>query len=105
MKTRFYKAGELNESYYVKVPLRSSAILNMANITKYCFFWSILAYLQPCGNSHPSIVKNYKQYFDELNIKGFDYTNTEDQLITLIKIMLLRIRVILYHLYFTILVL
>ena len=55
--------------------MRSNAILNIANTDKCCFSWSILAYLHPCENSHPSRVKNYKQYFHELNIKGFDFTN------------------------------
>ena len=36
---------------------------------------SILASLHPCENDHPNRVSNYKQYFNELNINGFDYTN------------------------------
>ena len=43
MKISFYKTGELNVSIFVKIPLRSSAILNNQNIDKYCFLWSILA--------------------------------------------------------------
>ena len=38
------------------------------------FLWSILAWLHPCNN-HPNTVSNYQQYFDELNINGFDFTN------------------------------
>ena len=45
------------------------------NHCKYCFSWSILAYLHPCENSHPSRVRNYIQYFNELNSDGFDFTN------------------------------
>ena len=60
MKIRFYKTGELKGSNYIRVPLRSNAILTIENIDKYCFLWSILAYLHPCENSHPSSVKNYK---------------------------------------------
>ena len=60
----FYKTKELNESKYIKIPLRSSAILNIENDDKYCFLWSILAFLHPCENSHPNRVSNYKQYFD-----------------------------------------
>ena len=37
--------------------------------------WKILAYLHPCENRHPSRVRNYKQYFNELNIDGFVFTN------------------------------
>ena len=40
-----------------------------------CFLWSILASLYPCNKSHPNRVSNYRQYFNELNIQGFDFTN------------------------------
>ena len=53
--------------------MRSNPILNIENNDKYCFLWSILAYLYPCNN-HPNRVSNYKQYFDELNINGFDFS-------------------------------
>ena len=43
---------------YVKIPLRSSAILITVNDDKYCFIWSILASLHPCNNSHPNRVSN-----------------------------------------------
>ena len=65
----------MNRLSYVKIPLRSSAILNIENKDKYCFIWSILAYLHPCNNNHPNRVSNYKQYSNELNIQGFDFTN------------------------------
>ena len=57
MKIRFYKTGELNCSSYVRIPVRSNAILNIENNDKNCFLWSILAYLHPCENYHPSWVK------------------------------------------------
>ena len=60
---------------YVKIPLRSSAILNIENIDKYCLLWSTLAYLHLCNNSHPTRVKNYLQNFNELNIIGSDFSN------------------------------
>ena len=60
---------------YVEIPLRSSATLNIENYNKYCFLWSILAYLHPCNNNHRNTVSNYKQYFNELNIRDFDFTN------------------------------
>ena len=44
----FYETSELNGSNYVKIPLRSNAILNIENNDKYCFIWSILASLHPC---------------------------------------------------------
>ena len=60
---------------YVKLPLRSNAILNIENNDKYCFLWSILAYLHSCNNSHPNRVSNYRQYFNELNIQDFDFNH------------------------------
>ena len=74
MTIYFYKTTEMNGSNYVKIPLRSNAILNVENNDKYCFLWSILAYLHPCNNNHPNRVSNYKQYFNELNIQGFDFS-------------------------------
>ena len=55
--------------------MRSNAILNIENIDKYCFIWSILDSLYPCNNNHPNRVSIYKQYFNELNNQGFDFTN------------------------------
>ena len=54
-----YETGELNGSNYVKIPLRSSAILNIQNVDKYCFLWSILAFLHPYNNNHPNRVSKY----------------------------------------------
>ena len=75
MKISFHKTEELNGTSCVKIPLRSNAILNIQNNDKYCFIWSILAYLHPCENTHPSRVNNYLQYFNELNFQSFDFTN------------------------------
>ena len=72
MKISFFKTTELNGTSYVKIPLRSSAILNIQNNDKYCFFWSILASLHPCENTHPSRLNNYLQYFNELNFQSFE---------------------------------
>ena len=69
MTVYFYKTNQLNGSNYVKIPLRSNAILNIENNDKYCFLWSILAYSHPCNNNHPNRVSNYKQYFIQLNIQ------------------------------------
>ena len=75
MKTRFYKTGELNGSSYVKIPLRSNALMIIKNNDNYCFFWSILAGLYPCDNDHPNRVSKYRPYFNDINIDGFDFTN------------------------------
>ena len=71
----FYKTGKMNGSSYIKNPLRPAAILNIENDVNYCFIWSILAKLHLCNTNHPNTVSNYKQYFNELNIQGFDFTN------------------------------
>ena len=63
---------------YVKVLLRSNAILYIENKDKYCFFWSIIFYLHPCNINRPNRVSNYKQYFKELNIQGFDLLMVSD---------------------------
>ena len=75
MTIYFYETTELDGSNYIKIPLRSNSILNIENNDKYCFLWSILAWLHPCNNNHPNRVSNYKQYFNELNIQDFDFTN------------------------------
>ena len=74
MTIYFYKTIEMNGLNYVKIPLRTNAILNIENNDKYCFLWSILAWLHPCNNNHPNRVSNYRQYFNELNIQGFDFS-------------------------------
>ena len=71
----FYNTGNMDGSSYVKITLRSSAIVNIKNDDKNCFLWSILAKLHPCENDHPNRVPNYEPYFKELNIEGFDFTN------------------------------
>ena len=75
MRVYFYKTGELNGSNYVKIPLRSNAILNFEKNDKYCFIWSIIASLHPCNNIDPNRVSFFKQYFKELNINGFNFSN------------------------------
>ena len=72
MKISFYKTIELNGTSFIKIPLRSSAILNIQNNDRYCFIWSILASLHPFENTHPSRVNNYIQYFSELNFQNSD---------------------------------
>ena len=74
MSIKFFETGILNGSSYVKTPLRSSALVNFKNDDKHCFVRSILTSLHPC-NINPNTVSNYRQYFDEINIKGFDFTN------------------------------
>ena len=60
---------------YVKKPLRSLAILNIKYDDKYCFLWSILAYLHLCNKNHSNSVSNYKQNFNVINTEGFDFAD------------------------------
>ena len=55
--------------------MRSSAILNIKNDDTYCFIWSILASLHACNDDNSNGLSNYRQYFNELNIEGFDFSN------------------------------
>ena len=64
----------MNDSSYVKNPLRSSAILNFKKDVRFCFIWSILANFRTC-NSHPIRVSYYRQYLDKLIIDGFGHSN------------------------------
>ena len=75
MTVYFYKTSEMDGRPYVKIPLRSNAILNIGINDKYCFLWSIIASLHPCNNNRPNRVSNYKHYFNELNIQDFEFTN------------------------------
>ena len=70
-----FKTGELIGSSYVKIPLRPSAVIKFKNDDIYCFIWSLLVELHHCENDHPNRVSNYRQYFNELNMGGFDFTN------------------------------
>ena len=74
MTISFYNTGNMDGSSYVKLPIRSSAIVNIKNDDKYCFLWSIPAKLYPC-ETNPDRVSKYMSYFNELNIEGFDFTN------------------------------
>ena len=75
MRIYFYKTKEINGSNYVKIPIRSSCILNIENEDKYCFLRGFLAHLHPSQYSHPKRVSNYERYFIELKIDGFHFTN------------------------------
>ena len=41
MTIYFYKTNEMDGSNYIKIPLRTNAILNIENNDKHCFVWSI----------------------------------------------------------------
>ena len=49
--------------------------MNIENDDKHCFICSLLATLHPSNNDQPNRVSIYGQYFKELNIEGFDFSN------------------------------
>ena len=57
----------------MKIPLRSSTLLNSEIDDNCCFFRSILVSLYPCKTSHPIRVSNFRQNFDNLNIGKFHF--------------------------------
>ena len=59
----------------MKIPLRSSVIFNIKTDDKHFLFWSIIASLHPREKSRPNRVIIHRQYFNELNIEGTDFTN------------------------------
>ena len=75
MGKSFYKPGEVKGLSYVKIPLRTNALVIRKNDDKYCFIWSKLASLHPCNNDHPNRVSNHKQYFNELNSNSFGFSD------------------------------
>ena len=54
----FYETSEMNNTSFMEIPLKSSAILYIENHDKYCSIWSILARLHLRENSHPNTVWN-----------------------------------------------
>ena len=78
MTSCFYKTSEVIGSSYLKIPIRSSAAVNIKSDGKYCFLRSILPHFHPITisqNGHPSKVSKNTQYFNELNVDGFNFTN------------------------------
>ena len=65
----------MNDSNYLKLLLRSSAILTFENDKKHCFFQSILSSLHRCNKNIPNRVSIYRQYFIEINKQAFDFSD------------------------------
>ena len=78
MTIYFNKLVKWMDQFMKKIPMRSSAVINIQNGDKYCFLWSILAHFHPIANpkkGHATRVSNYRQCFDELNLEGYDFSN------------------------------
>ena len=43
--------------------------------SNYCFWWSILGSFYPCKNNYPKRVSNHREYCNETNNRGFDFSN------------------------------
>ena len=56
LKIYFHKTNDINGRTYIKIPIRSNAILNIQNIDTYCFLWSILANMHPVDKIHNGLV-------------------------------------------------
>ena len=87
MTLYFYKTGEVNGRFFVKIPLSLVAILNFGNNDKYCFIWSILAKLHPCINNHPKRVSNCRQYFNELKFEGLYFLLVDSNVVMFTDLM------------------
>ena len=74
-KKDFIKLANLMVRVMLKFLWDQTLFLKIKFIEEYCFVWSQLAHLQPCEDGYPSRVRNYIQYFDELNIEGFGFAN------------------------------
>ena len=63
LKIYVHKTNALNGRTYVKVPIRTNAILNIQNKDTYCFLWSFLANIHPIDDkNHPYRVSKYEPY-------------------------------------------
>ena len=65
----------MDESDYVRNPLKRSAILLIEKDDKYCILWSTLASLYKCESSLLNQVSKYRHYFDEIKLVGFNFSS------------------------------
>ena len=68
----------MNSSNYVNFPLRISALFNIKIDDNFLFSWTIPVHLHSIADSKNgdlARVSIYRLYFDELNKKGFDFSN------------------------------
>ena len=59
----------------LKLPWDQTLSWMLKMIINVVFFLSILACLHPCDINQNNRVSNYRQYFNELNIEGYDFSN------------------------------
>ena len=75
-----FRAGKIQfheTTSYLPLPKElqaKHAWLNIKNLDKKCFLWSILAMLYPVKyRNHPTRVSKYQEYDHELNMSGIQY--------------------------------
>ena len=73
VKVKLYKYEHQRASSYIPLQFKSSNIINVQNKNdNKCFLWSILASLFPANKDKQRVTK-YKEYENEINMKGIEY--------------------------------
>ncbi|XP_071150628.1 uncharacterized protein [Mytilus edulis] len=73
VKVKLYKYEYQRASSYIPLQFKSSNIINVQNKKdNKCFLWSILASLFPANKDKQRVTK-YKEYENEINMKGIEY--------------------------------
>lgn len=73
VQVKQYKYEYQRASSYIPLQFKSSNIINVQNKNdNKCFLWSILASLFP-ANKNKNRVTKYKEYENEINMKGIEY--------------------------------
>ncbi|CAG2243460.1 unnamed protein product [Mytilus edulis] len=73
VKVKLYKYEYQRASSYIPLQFKSSNIINVQNKNdNKCFLWSILASLFPANKDKQRVTK-YKEYENEINMKGIEY--------------------------------
>lgn len=65
----------LGGSTFIPLPdvlQRKKAVVNVKNVDKFCFVWSVLAQINP-AKSHKDRQSQYKQFFNTLNLKNLTF--------------------------------
>ncbi|CAC5417702.1 unnamed protein product [Mytilus coruscus] len=73
VQVKLYKYEYQRASSYIPLQFKSKNIINVQNKNdNKCFLWSILAYLYPVVKNKQRVT-NYKEYEDEISMKGIEY--------------------------------
>ncbi|CAC5358971.1 unnamed protein product [Mytilus coruscus] len=73
VQVKLYKYEYQRASSYIPLQFKSKNIINVQNKNdNKCFLWSILAYLYPVVKNKQRVT-NYKEYEDEISMRGIEY--------------------------------